>query len=77
MYLQIRYPNAKVVEAVVLDVRTNHLRVALSGGSDTTELTRAGDQWFSETGEPLEFDLAVFGRSEAHPTVPARTRAAG
>lgn len=76
MYLQIRYPNAKVVEAVVLDARVNHLRVALSGGNDTAELTRVGDQWFSETGEALEFDLVVFGHSEVQPAPPPRVRAA-
>jgi len=76
MYLQIRYPNARVVEAVVLDVRVNRLRVALSGVTDTAELTRAGDQWFSEAGEPLEFDLVVFGQSEVQPAPPARVRAA-
>lgn len=76
MYLQIRYPNAKVVEAVVLDADINRMRVALSGRDDAAELTRSGSEWFSETGESVEFDLVVFGQSEVQPAAPARVRAA-
>ncbi len=68
MYLLIRYSNGEVVEAVVLSARGNRMRIAISGDDDASELMRDGSQWFSGTGESVEFEFVASG--EAQPSVP-------
>jgi hypothetical protein len=64
MYLLIRYPVGIIVEAVVLAKGRSRMRAAVAGFPDTIELKRSGAQWFTETGEPIEFDFLM---SNAYP----------
>ena len=59
MYMLIRYPVGIIVEAVVLAVRKNRMRVAAAGFPDTIELRRSGAQWFTATRQPVEFDFLM------------------
>ena len=59
MYLLIRYPVGAIVEGVVLAHQKNRMRVAAAGFPDTIELRRSGDQWYTSTHEPVEFDLFI------------------
>ena len=59
MYLLIRYPVGTIVEGVVLAHRKNRMRVAAAGFPDTIELRRSGQQWFTSTRQPVEFDFLM------------------
>ena len=48
MYTLIEYPVGVVVEAVVLSMETNRLRVAVAGFSDALEFVRSGLEWVTE-----------------------------
>ena len=59
MYLLIRYPVGAIVEGVVLARQKNRMRVAAAGFPDTIELRRSGNQWYTSTREPVEFDFLM------------------
>lgn len=59
MYMLIRYPVGVIVEAVVLAKGRNHMRVAAQGSSDTIELKRSGQQWYTASQEPVEFEFLM------------------
>ena len=63
MYLLIRFPLGIIAEAVILAKTNNCMRVAASGFPDTLELRRSGSQWFTATGQQVEFDFLM---SNAH-----------
>jgi len=81
MYLLIRYPVGIIVQGVVLAKGRNRLRVAVSGFQDAIELKRSGPQWFTEAGEPIEFDFmmpSLEGEEKtSSPGQPRVTRVAG
>ncbi len=49
------------VEAVILTVEPNCLRVAIKGREDAEVLRYAADQWSTESGEPVEFESLLAG----------------
>jgi len=59
MYLLIRYPADIIVEAVALAKGRNRMRVAVAGFPETLELKRSGEQWFTETRQPVEFEFVM------------------
>jgi hypothetical protein len=59
MYMLIRYPVGVIVEAVVLAMGRNRMRVVAAGFPDTIELKRTGSQWFTATWQPVEFDFLM------------------
>jgi hypothetical protein len=59
MYILLRYPVGIIVEAVVLSEGRNRMRVAVAGFPDTIELKRYGQQWFTATRQPVEFDFLL------------------
>jgi hypothetical protein len=79
MYLLIRYPVGAIVEGVVLAHQKNRMRVAAAGFPDTIELRRSGNQWYTSTREPVEFDFLMSTSHQAEPlssTTPARVASA-
>ena len=60
MYMLIRYPIGIIVEAVVLAKGKNRIRAAAAGFPDVIELKRSGPQWFTATGQPVDFDFLMF-----------------
>ena len=81
MYALIEYPTGVIVEAVVLPVGRNRVRVIASGFPDTLELKRSGEGWLTETGQKvtLEFLLskALEVETLALPVPALAARAAG
>jgi hypothetical protein len=69
MYTLIEYPVGIVVEAVVLSMETNRLRVAAAGFSDALEFTGSGLDWVTEGGQKVDFGFLQFGAGDAR-TVP-------
>ena len=59
MYLLIRFPVGAIVEGVVLAHQKNRMRVAAAGFPDAIELRRSGNQWYTSTREPVEFDFLM------------------
>lgn len=47
------------VEAVVLAVEPNCLRIGIQGGEDAEVLRYAAGQWSMESGEPVEFECVL------------------
>jgi len=45
------------VEAFILKATKNRIRVVAAGFDDAIQLRRVGQQWFSETGEPVTFEF--------------------
>jgi hypothetical protein len=68
MYLLIRYPVGAIVEGVVLAHQKNRMRVAAAGFPDTIELRRSGNQWYTSTHQPVEFDFLMSTTHQAEPT---------
>ena len=64
MYILIRCSNSEVVEAVVLAVGRDRLRVAIAGENDVREFTRSGSLWRVETGESVEFEFIAAGEAQ-------------
>ena len=81
MYLLIRYQVGTIVEGVVLAHRKNRMRVAAAGFSDIIELRRVGQDWFTATREPVEFDFMMSHTRESQTLSSSRpvclTRTAG
>jgi hypothetical protein len=75
MYTLLRYVAGVVVEGVVFPRGKNRIRAVVAGFPDTIELRRSGLQWFTATGEEVEFDFLMSntcqGESVAAPE-PAR-----
>ena len=65
MYVMIRYPAGIIVEAVALARGRNRMRVVAAGFPDTIEVRRSGQQWFTATRQPVEFDFLM---SNSHPS---------
>jgi len=57
MYSLIGFSNAVIAEALVLKITKNRIRVVVAGLDDAIQLRRVGQQWFSETGEPVTFEF--------------------
>jgi hypothetical protein len=59
MYVLIRYPGAIIIEGVALAQGRSRMRVVAAGFPDTIELRRSGQQWFTATRQPVEFDFLM------------------
>jgi hypothetical protein len=57
MFALIRYPAGIIVEAVILAVTKNRMRVAAAGFPDAFELRRSGGRWLTKTGQAVEFEF--------------------
>jgi hypothetical protein len=55
----ILYPNAQRVEALVLSIGRNAIRVVHPQTADTVELRRSRGQWADESGVPIEFESFI------------------
>ena len=71
MYTLIEYPVGVIVEAVVLSMEGNRLRVAAAGFSDVLEFARVDLGWVAENGERVEIGYLQYSdREEAADFVP-------
>ena len=70
MYTLIEYPVGIVVEAVVLSMEQNRLRVAVASFSDALEFTRSGLDWVTEGGQKIDFGFLQFAASEIRTVLP-------
>jgi hypothetical protein len=61
MHLTISYFDGRRVEAIVLAVSADRMRISIPGCDDATELRMAGDFWISEAGEVIEIESMVVG----------------
>jgi hypothetical protein len=57
MYTLIGYPSGIVLEGVIVSRTRNRMRVVAAGRPDALELKRVGNEWFSESGEKIEFEF--------------------
>ena len=64
MYTLIEYPVGVIVEAVVLSMEPNRLRVAVAGFLDALEFTRSGLEWLTEGGQRIDVGFLQFGAGE-------------
>ena len=60
MYIILNLAGQKL-EAVVLVAGTNRLRIARKGSEDAEVLQCEAGQWFTESGEPVEFECLLAG----------------
>jgi hypothetical protein len=74
MYTLISFADAVLVEAIVLSRGDNRMRVVLPGVADTMEIQRAGENWFTEKGETVEFQFLA---TASQPVSTDQARAAG
>jgi hypothetical protein len=65
MYTLIEYPVGVVVEAVVLSMEPNRLRVAVAGFSDALEFTQSGLEWVTDRGQKIDVGFLQFAAGEA------------
>jgi len=70
MYTLIEYPVGVIVEAVVLSMEPNRLRVAAAGFPDTLELIQSGLEWVTEEGQKVEVGFLQYGACEAAAVFP-------
>ena len=54
------FPGGRRADAVVLSMTEDHMRVAIAGRKDTTELSSVAGKWVTDKGVPVEFG-AVYG----------------
>jgi len=59
MHLMLTFSNGRRTEALVLAVGRNRMRIAIPSRNDAVELTLAGGQWTTDTGETLELDSLI------------------
>ncbi len=59
MQAMIRYPNGRRVEALVLSIGRNVIRMVPRQGADTVELRLSYGRWTDESGVPIEFESFV------------------
>ena len=79
MYSLMSVAAGMVLEAVIVHRTRNRMRVIVPGFSDALELRRSGQAWFTEVGEPVEFEFLADLPSTEHKVaeqIPFR-RAAG
>ena len=70
MCILIEYPVGVVVEAVVLSIEPNRLRVAVAGFPDALEFTRSALGWVTEGGQKIDLGFLQFGASEVAAVFP-------
>jgi hypothetical protein len=70
MYTLIEYPVGVIVEAVVLSMELNRLRLAAAGFSDALELTKSGPGWVTEKGQNVEIGFLQYRACEAAAVFP-------
>jgi hypothetical protein len=65
----LKYRTGRLIEAVVLKLTADGMRVVPRDCRDAVELRRMGAEWIDEAGEAvaLGFLAAADGDSEAHP----------
>jgi hypothetical protein len=74
----IEYSVGVIVEAVVLSMEPNRLRIAAAGFPDTLELTQSGQSWVTEDGQNVAVGFLQYGACEGAPIFsPALATAAG
>ena len=56
MHLTIRYLDGQLVDAIVLAISADRMRVLTAACDDTLELNLTHGVWLTETGHPVEFD---------------------
>ena len=70
MYLTISFADGRMLEAVLLAVSRDRMRLAIQGRAETAEFRLVDGEWTSEEGEKIELeslvsdgslDLAEFG----------------
>jgi hypothetical protein len=71
MYTLIEYPIGLAVEAFVLSMDEEHLRVTAAGFSDVLEFTKSGEEWLTEEGQRIEIGFLQCSVTEAAPVFPA------
>lgn len=77
MFALIKYPVGIIVEAVILAVTRNRMRVAAAGFGDAFELRRSGGKWLTETGQTVEFEfLSVRAQASEEASASKRVLAA-
>ena len=65
MYTLIENRVGVIVEAVVLSMEPNRLRVAVAGFSDSQEFTQSGLEWVTEWGQKMDVGFVQFSADEA------------
>jgi hypothetical protein len=71
MYTLIEYPVGIIVEAVVLSMEKNRLRVAAPGFSDALEFTSSGNRWITDEGQEADVLFLEYGAVEASAVSPS------
>ena len=76
--LLIRFNNGRLLQGVLLALRSQMVRVAVKGADDAAEFRRINETWVSEDCEPvtIEFGRESFSTEQRvempEPLVPAR-----
>ena len=63
MGMIIQFTSGRRFEALLLAATANLMRVVVSSERDTLDLVRAGDEWHTQSGEPVEIEglIAIGG----------------
>jgi hypothetical protein len=82
MGMIIQFTSGRRFEALLLATTANVMRVVVSSERDALDLVRAGDEWYTQSGEPVEIEgLIAIGGVDAtqfcSAVEPPRAAAAG
>ena len=62
MHMIISFRDRRRVEAIVLAVSADRMRISLPNCEDAVELRQAQGVWTTEDGEPIEIESMIAGR---------------
>jgi len=65
MQILIQYPMGVAIEALVLSMEPNRLRVTAPGFEDALELIHSGSGWATEQGQEIGLGFLQYGAVEA------------
>jgi hypothetical protein len=65
MHMILRYPNGKRLDALVLSMGGDAMRIAVRGRNETMELEFVYDRWISEDGQRVSIEAILMGPQEA------------
>jgi len=77
MYTLVSFAGAVLLDGLVLERTANRMRLVVSGMADALELQRAGEDWFTEKGESVEFQFLATASKPVRRPQPCAAGASG
>lgn len=65
MHLILRYSNGRRLDALLLSLREDSMRIAVHGRNETLELEFVYDRWISEEGQRVSIEAILMAEHSA------------